>query len=273
VPYQYIEGSHKHMSGANGAVTRIVIHATCSGTHKGGAVENAHYFQQDSAGGLAHYVVDPGTVVQCCKEDTACWHAPPNHGSIGIELTDPQKGAASRWQSADDEAMLRLAAKLVVEIAHRTGVPLTRLSSADVKAGKHGICGHVNVSEAFGQSSHTDPGPDFPWAHFMDLVHQAAGTPVKAAPKPVPAPKPAPAKKAAPKPAGPPSWYHRVISLTNPYQTGDDVKAVQHILRLKEDGVFGTVTAHEVVKFQQAHSLTPDQSVGPKTASALGEKH
>jgi hypothetical protein len=172
--YPYVAGYSGHMSGDNGNITRIVIHGTCSATIDGGAMNNAHYFQDPNSGGLAHYVVDPGAVVQCCPENIACWHAPPNHGSIGVELCDPQIGSGARWQSSPDEAMLRRAAKLVVEIAGRTGVPLVQISTADVKAGKHGICGHVNVSEAFGQSSHTDPGPDFPWAHFMALVGAAA---------------------------------------------------------------------------------------------------
>lgn len=175
--YPFVEGSRRHMSGPNGTVNRIVIHATCSGTHAGGAMQNAHYFQQDTAGGLAHYVVDPGQIVQCCKEDTACWHAPPNPGSIGIELTDPQTGAASRWQSAEDESMLLLAAKLVREIAARHQIPLVRLSSHDLQTGRRGICGHVDVSQAYGQSTHTDPGADFPWAHFMQLVTAATPTP------------------------------------------------------------------------------------------------
>jgi hypothetical protein len=47
---------------------------------------------------------------------------------------------------------------------------------ADVKAGKRGICGHREVSLAFGQSSHIDPyacdscSGDFPWGQFMDMV-------------------------------------------------------------------------------------------------------
>jgi N-acetyl-anhydromuramyl-L-alanine amidase AmpD len=225
--YPYVPGNPKHMSGANGTVTRIVIHATCSATKDGGAMQNAHYFQSDNAGGLAHYVVDPDQVVQCCKEDTACWHAPPNRGSIGIELTDPQ-GLTNvqadakdphRWADADHEKMLRLAAKLVVEIANRHQVPLLKLSVADLKAGKHGICGHVDVSQAFGQSSHDDPQGAFPWAHFLDLVHAAvkASAPAK--------PTPAPAKPLPPHPAW---WTHTV-------QVGEKDQSVASALKVIGD--------------------------------------
>jgi hypothetical protein len=108
--------------------------------------------------------------VQCVKETTIAYHAPPNTGSIGIELCDPQTGPSSRWGDAGHEAMLRLAARLVREVAARWKVPLKRLTVADLKTGKHGICGHVDVSNAWHQSDHSDPGSGFPWDHFMTLV-------------------------------------------------------------------------------------------------------
>lgn len=159
----------KH-GGTQTHVTRIVIHGTVSPCVRGGAASVARYFQTPGAGGSAHYVVDPGEVVRCLAEDVIAWHAPPNTGSVGVELCDPQTGPDSRWGDDNHEAMLRLAAALVRDIAKRWDVPLRRLTVADVRAGKRGICGHVDVSKAFHQSDHTDPGTGFPWNHFMKLV-------------------------------------------------------------------------------------------------------
>lgn len=167
--YPYIPTGYH--GGGQGSVSRIVIHGTVSPTVKGGARAVARYFQSPSTGGSAHYVVDPGEIVQCVKEGTVAYHAPPNTGSIGIELCDPQKGVSSRWGDAGHEAMLRLAARLTREVAARWGVPLRRLSVTDLKAGKRGICGHVDVANAWHQTDHSDPGGSFPWAHFMDLVN------------------------------------------------------------------------------------------------------
>lgn len=160
----------RHHGGTQTAVTRIVIHGTVSPTVRGGARSVANYFKTVSRPASAHYVVDPGEVVQCVRENTVAYHAPPNTGSIGIELCDPQKGASSRWDDAGHEAMLKLAADLVRDVAKRWGVPLRRLTVADLKAGRKGICGHVDVSNAFGQTDHSDPGTGFPWARFMQLV-------------------------------------------------------------------------------------------------------
>lgn len=166
--YPFI-GTSYH-GGTQKTVSRIVIHGTVSPTVKGGARAVARYFQSPKTGGSAHYVVDPGEIVQCVKEGTVAYHAPPNTGSIGIELCDPQKGSAARWGDSGHEAMLKLAARLTREIAARHGIPLKRLSVADLKAGRKGICGHVDVSNAFRKTDHSDPGTGFPWAHFMDLV-------------------------------------------------------------------------------------------------------
>ncbi|MGZ6836788.1 MAG: N-acetylmuramoyl-L-alanine amidase [Blastococcus sp.] len=186
--YVFIEGNQAHTSGANGPVTRIVMHATVSPCERGGARSVARYFQSPQAGGLAHYVVDPSEVVQCCKEDVCAWHAPPNHGSIGVELCDPMSGPDSRWTDDPHARMLARAAVLVADLCKRLGVPVVYVDAAGLSAGRHGITTHAEVSAAFHQSDHTDPGPAFPMARFLDLVRAANQPAVKPTPAPTPPP-------------------------------------------------------------------------------------
>lgn len=250
--YTYIPGNPKHTSGANGTITRVVLHATVSPCQPGGARAVAHYFQQPDAGGLAHYVVDPREIIQCAKENVATWHAPPNHGSLGVELCDPQSGAGSRWQDANHEAMFRLAAGLVADICDRNHLPRSYVDVAGLKAGHRGITLHHDVSRAFGQSSHVDPdqaGP-FPLQHFLALV-KAVGQ------KPAPAPAPAA-----------PSWWHRNLKTGD---SGTDVSKLQQRLKLSPvDGKFGPQTDHAVRYVQHAHGLVVDGIVGKQTAIAIG---
>ncbi|MCD0449854.1 N-acetylmuramoyl-L-alanine amidase [Actinocorallia sp. API 0066] len=168
--YPYIP-ARKH-GGTQRSIHRIVIHATVSPCVRGGARNVARYFQSSGAGGSAHYVVDPGEIVQCVRDNVVAYHAPPNTGSLGIELCDPQAGSPRRWSDADHEAMLRRAAVLVRQLARTYDVPLRRVSAAELRRGAKGICSHVAVSDAFGQSDHGDPevaGP-FPWARFLKLI-------------------------------------------------------------------------------------------------------
>lgn len=51
--------------------------------------------------------------------------------------------------------------------------------------------------------------------------------------------------------------------------TGDDVRVIQRILRLKVDGVFGPKTRDAVIAFQKKSELLPDGVVGPMTWVAL----
>lgn len=175
MPYPYIP-ARRH-GGKQSAVTRIVIHATVSPCVRGGARNVARYFQSQAAGGSAHYIVDPGEIVQAVKDNVVAHHAPPNTGTLGVELCDPQKGDPSRWADDAHEAMLRRAAGLVRELADKYNVPLVRLTALDLQKGKRGICGHVEVSRAFGRTDHGDPdiGGRFPWAHFMQLITEPEG--------------------------------------------------------------------------------------------------
>jgi N-acetylmuramoyl-L-alanine amidase CwlA len=188
--YIWIEGNQAHTSGGNGPVTRVVIHATVSPCETGGARKVARYFQSDQAGGLAHFVVDPTETVQCCREDVSAHHAPPNKGSIGVELCDPQEGSVERWYDPLHRQMLLRAAVLVADLCKRHDLPMVFVRAPGLKSGQHGITRHQDVSEAFRKSTHTDPGSGFPMEHFVDLVRAAQGKPTPPTPKPTPAPVP-----------------------------------------------------------------------------------
>lgn len=157
-------------SGSNLPVNRIVIHSTVSPCVAGGARGIARYFRSASAGGSAHYVVDPIEEVQVVGDSKIAWHAPPNSHSIGIELCDmPSKLSKRRWKDKEHAAMLRRAARLTAQLCLAYDVPAVKLDAGDLRAGRKGICGHTNVSAAWHQSSHWDPGA-FPWKTFITMV-------------------------------------------------------------------------------------------------------
>jgi len=52
----------------------------------------------------------------------------------------------------------------------------------------------------------------------------------------------------------------------------DEIKAIQKVLKLTQDGHFGPKTKKAVQAFQKAKKLTADGKVGPKTWKALGVK-
>jgi N-acetyl-anhydromuramyl-L-alanine amidase AmpD len=46
------------------------------------------------------------------------------------------------------------------------------LTDEELKTGQKGIIGHVQATNVFKKSTHTDPGAGFPWDHFLDRVKQ-----------------------------------------------------------------------------------------------------
>lgn len=166
-------GPPAHWSaGDNKPITRIVLHSTVSPCVPGGAREIANYFRSQAAGGSAHYVADCDEVVQVTYDGVIAWHAPPNAHSIGIEMCDlPTTKDASRWKDANHQKMLDLVATLVAQLCLAYDVPVRFVSVRGLLAGKGGITTHNNVSLAFHQSTHWDPG-SWPRWRFMYRVRR-----------------------------------------------------------------------------------------------------
>ena len=173
----------KHSGEDNMPVTRIVIHSAVMPCEPGRAKQLGQMNSKGTGGGSWHYAVDPKATFQCSYDRFVCWHAPPNDHSIGIEMADyPKPWPTSkpkgwwatltrrwRWNSNNHKLMLDRTAKLTAELCLAYTLPVVFLSPADLKAGKKGITTHANVSKAFGQSTHWDPGA-WPKGKFMRLV-------------------------------------------------------------------------------------------------------
>lgn len=179
---EYI-AAKQHGPAANYPIRRIVMHGTVSPCVPGGARAIAGMFHNTTRDASAQYVVDPTAVIQCVRDNVVAYGAPPNPGSIHVEQCDPQTGSSGRWRDANHQAMLRLAARLVAALCRKYDIPAVKLSAADLRAGRKGICGHADVSAAWHQTDHVDPGPDYPWSQFLALVNAALHPPT---PTPIP---------------------------------------------------------------------------------------
>lgn len=164
-------GPVAHDSGnGNLPIHRLVVHCTAGADAKG-ARGTAAYFRDPNATGSAHEVIDPKEVIICAYDTVICWHAPPNTHSKGYELAcSLSNDGKGHWGLDSHQAMLRLLSKELARDAVKYDIPVRHLTVAQVKAEEKGICGHVDVSNAFHQSDHTDPGPYFPWSQLISMV-------------------------------------------------------------------------------------------------------
>lgn len=75
---------------------------------------------------------------------------------------------------------------------------------------------------------------------------------------------------AAPAPASEPAQpVHRVLRLTDPMMTGDDVRELQRRLAIKEDGIFGRITETVLMAFQEQNGLVVDGICGEQSWTEL----
>lgn len=63
--------------------------------------------------------------------------------------------------------------------------------------------------------------------------------------------------------------YSRLLGNQNPFISGTDVQAIQRVLGVKADSIYGPVTEIAVKNYQSKHKLTVDGIVGPETWSHM----
>ncbi len=171
---KFMQAKHCGPSRDDLTIDLIVIH-TIEAPEKGTTAEStAAWFAGPSAPqASAHYCVDTNSVVQCVEESVVAWAAPgANRNGIHIEHAGYARQTAVEWADPASEAILQRSAALAANIAKRHGIPIVRALASDLKAGgARGFTGHVDVTWAFSNGKgHWDPGPHFPWDHYLDLV-------------------------------------------------------------------------------------------------------
>lgn len=164
-PAHYYEGRNEDL--------RLIVIHTMEAPESPKTAENiAAYFASGNVVASAHACVDQDSVV-ICLPPTATAFAAPGANSDGYQIEHAgyasQDGAG--WNDAESQSMLKLSAAHAREIALAAGIPLKHLTNAELAAGEAGFVGHNQVSDVYKRSDHWDPGLNFPWDQYMDLVN------------------------------------------------------------------------------------------------------
>lgn len=161
----------KYVGDGRRRVRVIVIH-DMEAPEKGDTAENvARYFATTDTKASAHICVDNNSIVQCVKDNNIAYAAPGcNNDGIQIELAGYGRQTASEWLDAYSMALLDLAANAAAQYCCKFDIPPVHLTNEQLGAGARGLAGHVQVSQVYKKSDHTDPGPNFPWLYFINLV-------------------------------------------------------------------------------------------------------
>jgi N-acetyl-anhydromuramyl-L-alanine amidase AmpD len=159
--------------GAHRFVRVIVVHDMEAAERPDTAEAIARYFHEmpDNRQASAHVCVDADSVVQCVHDNDIAYAAPGcNRDGIQIELAGYGSQSRGQWLDTYSDSLLALGANVAAQYCLKYDVPPIHLTDAELKEGSRGIVGHDQVSRAYKQSDHTDPGPWFPWDVFMNRV-------------------------------------------------------------------------------------------------------
>ncbi len=156
----------------------VVIHTMEAGESSTRAESTAAYFANPPDGRRvsSHYCVDQDSVVQCVRLSDTAWtvgNTPGNQRGINWELAGFARQARADWLDAASLGMFRMMAPYVRSDCARFGIPFERRTVAELRALKPGFTTHNDLRLAFGTTTHTDPGPSFPWDVFLPIITRA----------------------------------------------------------------------------------------------------
>lgn len=160
---------------ADGPPLWIVIHDMEASEHSGRAESTAAYFANPGDGRQvsSHYCVDNDSVVQCVDLDDVAWtvgNRPGNYRGINWELSGFARQTRAEWLDAFGQQMFARMAPVVQSDSKRFRIPIRKLTVAELKKFTPGVTSHYDLGLAFGGTDHTDPGPNFPWDEFINVM-------------------------------------------------------------------------------------------------------
>lgn len=152
-------------------IRAICIHVTVN--TPGTPAENVANYQIRSESGSYHELVDTGANVLIENtDDWLSWSAGPKGNWCALHRSFVMRGTESQAEWRKYDAMLRAGAQRDAQWAKKYNIPVVKLTPAELRAGKRGFCGHHDVSLAWGESDHVDPGAGFPWDYYLQLVRE-----------------------------------------------------------------------------------------------------
>jgi hypothetical protein len=157
----------------------ICIHNTSNDASDEG---EAAYAARRTDGVSSHFYGDDDSVTQSIDTDDKCGHvgsAIGNENSISCEFTGSNGKTRAWWLANVDWAEWGRVLAIVIRHHWPDGsFKVRRATVAEMKANPKvkAFYGHDDCRRAWGGTTHTDPGPNFPWDHLFSVVNAALGS-------------------------------------------------------------------------------------------------
>lgn len=151
-----------------------VAHSTEGPMSRGNArgLAGPNWFGGPKAGTSAHAIFDPGEGVEMVKPNIVAYHVGPgaNGFTLGSEHCGRVALTKAQWLSVDGTEMLRRSAHWTAQYCHAYGIEPRWGRLTELAAGAHVMCTHNDIRLVFGGTTHSDPGPNFPYGEYQQWV-------------------------------------------------------------------------------------------------------
>src|SRR5690606_1831066 len=161
----FVQGRNRY-----GTSTKYAIAVHCT-ANTASARNEASYATRRTDGVSAHFFIDDREVIQSLDTADTAGHAGSWQGntySIAVEFTGLTSWSRSRWLSsiAWDKT-----AQVLAAVSRHHNIPPVRVTVEQMKANPkvRGAYDHNQMRLAWGGTDHTDPGPNFPWDHLLNV--------------------------------------------------------------------------------------------------------
>ena len=161
-------------AGRRSGIRLVVIHTMESDETSAVAEAVGNFFSRPSTKASAHVGVDTDSECRYVLDGNTAWAAPgANADGLHLELAGRAKQTSGNWSDPASLAILELAARRTAIWCKTYSIPAILLTDEQLAKGMKGVVGHDAVTRVYKQSSHWDPGHQFPWLLFMMRVRSA----------------------------------------------------------------------------------------------------
>ena len=126
-----------------------------------------------SDGNVASYQVifDTDRVLEIMPAEMRSHHAAgANDKGLGGCIPGRAEQSREQWLDTISAQYLEQGCRWAADMCIRYGIPAVRINPGQMQDGVKGIVDHNAVRLAFGQTTHTDVGPNFPWDVVMPRI-------------------------------------------------------------------------------------------------------
>jgi hypothetical protein len=171
----YVQGRNSYVD-RDGDKFGIAIHNT---SNDASDTAEASYATRRADGVSSHFYCDKDSVTQSLDTNARAGHAGSstgNENAIAVEITGANGWSRATWLNSVAWAEL---GRVLAYVCRAYGIQVRRASVAEMRSNPKvkAFYSHDDMRQAWGGTTHTDPGPNFPWDRLFQAVNQAMGNP------------------------------------------------------------------------------------------------